>query len=233
MAVWNDVLSENDRKVLAARKPREFSGFGERPALVIIDMNVGAVGEDRPIYEQLDRYPTAMGNYAWEAIRHMQKLIPAARAARIPIIYSKHVFKVIHGLPRCDDPTYPFSELSPLSELQPEIAPEPGDLLIEKQRASVFFHTPLLYVLMDKKVDTLIIIGNSTSGCVRATAVDGSYYPSFKVAVVEECVFDRIELSHKTALFDMQFKYCDVVKLDQVMGYLGQIAEIKAERAPV
>ena len=233
MAVWDDVLSEHDQKVFAARKPRQLTGFGERPALLVIDMNIGAVGEDRPIYEQLDRYPGGCGPYAWEALRHMQKLIPAAREAAIPIIYSKHIFRAIHDLPRATDPTFYYSELSPLSEFQPEIFPEPGDLLIEKQRASVFFQTPLLYVLMNKGVDTLIIVGNSTSGCVRATAVDGSYYPAFKVAVVEECVFDRVELSHKAALFDLQFKYCDLVSLGQTMDYLDQIQAVKAETARV
>ena len=231
MEIWEDVLSEHDQKVVASRKLRAPTGFGENPALLVIDMNVGAVGEDRPIYEQQDKYPGACGPYAWAALRQMQKLIPKARNAGIPVIYSKHIFKAIHDLPRAKDPKYPYSELSPLSEIQPEVAPEPGDLLIEKQRASVFFQTPLLYVLMDKKVDSLLLIGNSTSGCVRATAVDASYYPAYKVSVVEECVFDRLELSHKAAIFDMQFKYCDVVNLNETMEYLDQLAEIKAERA--
>ena len=233
MAVWDDALSEHDRKVLAGRKPRKVTGFGDRPALLVVDMNVGAVGENRPIYEQLDRYPGNCGPYAWAAIHHMEKLIAAARAGGIPIIYSRHIMRAVHDLPRANDPTFQYSELSPQSELQPEVAPQPGDLLIEKQRASMLVNTPLLYVLMDKQVDTLLIVGNSTSGCVRATAVDASYYPSFKVSVVEECVFDRIELSHKASLFDLQFKYCDVVQIDHAMEYLGQIAEIKAERAGV
>ena len=231
MALWDSLLSEHDKKVDSFRKFRQQTGFGERPALIVIDMNVGAVGEDRPIFEQLDKYPGACGPFAWAALKHMQKLIPAARNAGVPVIYSKHIFKAIHGLPKHDDPSFPYSELSPLSEIQPEVAMEPGDLLIEKQKASVFFHTPLLYVLMAQKVDSLILIGNSTSGCVRATAVDGSYYPAFKISVVEECVFDRIELSHKAALFDMQFKYCDVVGVDKTMKFLEQLAEIKAERA--
>ena len=104
--------------------------------------------------------------------------------------------------------------------------------MIEKTRASVFFSTPLLYVLMNQKVDTLIITGNSTSGCVRATVVDASYYsPAFKVVMAEEAIFDRIELSHKAGLFDMQLKYADLKTTDEIIAYLDQIQAIRAETA--
>ena len=103
--------------------------------------------------------------------------------------------------------------------------------MIEKTRASVFFSTPLLYLLMNKKVDTLIIAGNSTSGCVRATVVDASYYPMFKIVMAEEAIYDRIELSHKAGLFDMQLKYADLKTTDEVITYLDQIQAIRAETA--
>ena len=224
MSVWEDSLTEHDRQVVALRPSRALNGFGERPALLVVDMNRGAVGEDRPIYEQLDRYPGACGNFAWAAVRHMQRLIPMAREAGIPVIYSKHIFRAIHDLPRANDPTYGYSELSPLSEIQPEVAMQQGDLLIEKQRASVFFQTGLIYVLLNKKIDTLLVVGNSTSGCVRATAIDAIGY-EFKVSVIEECVFDRIELSHRASLFDLQFKYCDVISVDQASDYLAAVQE--------
>ena len=221
MAVWDQFLTENDRKVLAARKPRGKRGFGERPALLVIDMQVTACGEDRPIYEQLDRYSGACGPYAWEAIRHMQKLLPAARAAGVPVIYTKHVFRPTTGLPQAA-PESPFSSLNPLSEIPEEIAMQEGDLLLEKQVASVFFHTGLIYMLLNLGVDTLLVVGNSTSGCVRASVVDAGGY-RFKVAVIEECVFDRIEMSHAASLFDIQFKYADVVNLPEVYEYLSQV----------
>ena len=233
MPVWDDVLSEHDRKVLEVRPLRRRGGFGDRPALLVIDMNCGAVGEDRPIYEQLDEYPGACGLYGWAAIPHMQEVIRAARGAGIPVVYSKLIFKAIHDLPRANDPKYMFSELSPQSEIQPEVAPQPGDLIIETQQHSAFAQTPLLPVLLNKKVDTLIITGCSTSGCVRATVVDATFYHCFKVAVVEECVFDRAELSHKAALFDLQRMYCDVVSQKEVMEYIEQQKAVKAETAAV
>ncbi len=221
MAAWDQFLSENDRKVLSARRPRAKRGFGERPALLVIDMQYTACGEDRPIWEQVDRYPGACGPYAWESIRHMQKLLPAARAAGVPVIYTKHVFRPSIGLPLAD-PASGYSSLNPLSEIPTEVAMEEGDILIEKQVASAFFHTGLIYILLHLKVDTLLVVGNSTSGCVRASVVDAGGY-KFNVAVVEECVFDRIEMSHAASLFDIQFKYADVVNLPEVYEYLGRV----------
>ena len=233
MPQWDDVLTDNDRRLMGMgfdmRKP---TGFGENPALVVIDMNMGSVGEDRPVYEQFDRYPRTCGEYGWRALPYIQRLIEKARETKIPIVYSRHVFRAAHDLPRADDPEFPFSELSPQSELVAEITPRPGEIMIEKTRASVFFSTPLLYLLMNKKVDTLIIVGNSTSGCVRATVVDASYYsPMFKVVLAEEAIYDRIELSHKAGLFDMQLKYADLKTTDEVITYLDQIQAIRAETA--
>ena len=232
MAIWDDLLSEHDQRVMAARAQRtsllkgevpRHKGFGERPALLNIDMNVGAVGENRPIYEQLDSYPSACGSYAWAAIPYQQQLMAVARAAGIPVIYSIHTLRAAHQLAGHGDPDYSHSELSPQSEFQPEVAPRPGDLVVEKYCASVFFDSPLLRILQEKKIDTLLLMGNSTSGCVRATAVDGSYYPGLTICVVGEAVFDRFELSHKAALFDMNMKYAKLVSSIEVLDYFKRL----------
>ena len=198
MAIWEDLLSEHDRKVLAAIYPRQPMGFGERPALMVIDMNVGAVGEDRPIYEQLDVYPRSCGSFAWSTVRNLKRLLPAVRAAGIPIIYTKQIFKGI------DEPlkhlASTYTEVNPQSEIHPEIGPQPGELVIEKERPSAFYNTHLLDVLLSKKIDTLILTGTSASGCVRAHAQDAVFTPGFKVSVVKECIMDRTELSLKAAL---------------------------------
>jgi nicotinamidase-related amidase len=199
---------------------REKGKLGTRPALLVIDMQLGVVGEDRPIYEQQDKYPFACGNFAWLAIRHLQKLIPTAREAAIPIVYSRHIFRPESGLAVA--PNSPFRPGIPESEIIKEIAPIKGDIYLEKNRASIFFHTPAAYILYDKKVDTLLITGNTTSGCVRASAIDGAGY-NFKVAVIEECIFDRLELEHKASLFDLWFKYCEVISVDEVYQYIGAI----------
>ena len=94
------------------RKP---TGFGENPALVVIDMNMGAVGEDMPVYEQFDRYPRTCGEYGWRALPYIQRLIDKAReTTKIPIVYSRHVFRAGHGLARGTTiPDLPYSEAQP------------------------------------------------------------------------------------------------------------------------
>ena len=233
MAIWDNILSEHDRNVLKARPSRSSRGLGERPAVLVIDMNCGAVGENRPNYEQVGEFPGACGLFAWTAIPHMQEVIRAAREADLPVVYTKLIFKVTHDLPRAKDPNYRFSELSPQSEILPEIAPQPGDLMIETQQHSGFCQTPLLPVLLNKKVDTLIVIGASTSGCVRATIVDATTYQCFKVAVVEDAVCDSFELSHQAALFDLQRMYCDVVPAKEAIEYIAEVKAAKTETVSV
>src|SRR5690349_12709309 len=111
--------------------------------------------------------------------------------------------------------------------IRPEFKPQPQDVVITKQRASVFFGTPLIAHLTQLGVQTLIICGESTSGCVRATAVD-AYSLGFHVVLVEECCFDRSLLSHKVNLFDLHHKYADVMKIDEVVAHLDAMAVRKA-----
>ena len=233
MAIWNNILSDHDRQVLEARPSRPSRGLGEHPAVLVIDMNCGAVGTNRPNYEQVDEYPGTCGLFAWSAIPNMQEVIAAARNANIPVVYTKLIYKATHDWPRAKDPNYRFSELSPQSEILPEIAPQPGDLLIETQQHSGFCQTPLLPVLMNKKVDTLIVIGASTSGCVRATVVDATTYQCFKVAVVEDAVCDSLDISHQSALFDLQRMYCDVLPSKEIVEYIASVKAAKAEPVSV
>jgi nicotinamidase-related amidase len=102
----------------------------------------------------------------------------------------------------------------------PSLAPVDGELVARKSRASAFFGTPVSTWLRQLDVDTLIVAGESTSGCVRASVVD-AYSLGLKVSVVEEAVFDRSTLSHKVNLFDMHLKYASVRHLDEVLGYLA------------
>ena len=100
-----------------------------------------------------------------------------------------------------------------------EFPPQPEDVIITKQRASIFQGTPLFSHLSLLGIQSLIICGESTSGCVRASAVDG-YSSGFHVSLVEECTFDRAELTHKVNLFDLHHKYVDVMHLDEVVAHL-------------
>ena len=101
---------------------------------------------------------------------------------------------------------------------------QPEDLMIYKQRASSFFGTPLVAHLTQAGVDTVIIAGESTSGCVRASVADAYNY-GFHVVVVEECCFDRNQLTHKVNLFDMHHKYADVMHIDEIAEHLEAFPE--------
>ena len=221
--IWENLLSEHDKKCLA--NTSEFAprrGLGGKPAIIVIDMQKSVIGEDRPIYEQQDKYPYACGNFAWTAIRHIEKLLPFARERGIPVVYTRHCYRPEYGYanrPKNDV----FAHDDPGSRIIAEIAPVvPGDIIIEKQGASAFFSTALPHSLRSRGVDTVLVVGNTTSGCVRASAIDATGY-GFKTAVIEECVFDRLEMAHKASVFDLQYKYCDVLNADEVYEYLRSL----------
>ena len=219
MAVWDQFLTEDDRKVLAARAPRQPKGPGSRNALLLIDMQDTAMGYDKPIWEQLDEYSGACGPHAWKALKVQQDLLAAARQAGMPIIYTKHVFHPYMELP-ASAPTNNFSSQNKKSEVPAEIAMQPGDILVEKQPASAFAYPNLPLILRQHGIDGLLVGGNSTSGCVRATCVDGAA-AGYHIQVIEQATFDRIEFSHAASLFDMQFKYCDVIGADEALRQIG------------
>jgi nicotinamidase-related amidase len=110
------------------------------------------------------------------------------------------------------------------NEIVEEVAPQPGELVLKKAAASAFHGTPLLFHLIHEGFDTVIACGETTSGCVRASVVDGCTY-RFHMGVVEECCFDRTQASHWMNLFDMNQKYADVVKKQQAIGYFETVSE--------
>ena len=112
---------------------------------------------------------------------------------------------------------------TPGSEISPLVAPEPADIVLQKNKPSAFFGTPLLGLLISRKVDTLLITGGATSNCVRATVFDAASH-NFRPIVVEECVFDRFKLSHQTSLFDMHRQFADVIQLAEVLAYLDGLS---------
>ncbi|MBC7334789.1 MAG: isochorismatase family protein [Clostridia bacterium] len=227
--IWEDKLSDTDRLVITRGGYGKSRGLGERPLLLIIDVQYNYVGEDLPIAEQLDRWPSGGGAVAWQAVRHIATLREAARQAGIPIFYSRNVQKQTLAFDLFQTKTVrdqsKYLEGRPETQIVKELEPAPGELVIDKSYASLFYGTPFLSYLVKLRVDTLLITGGSTSGCVRATAVDAATR-NFNVAVVEECVYDRIELSHKASLLDLWMKYCDVISLEEALHYLRQLKRV-------
>src|SRR5207244_5479385 len=173
-------------------------------------------------------YPNSCGEYAWAAIAPTKRLLAAARAAGLPVFYSTGDTRaesrpsLVTATKRNKPPVDPADFV-----IRPEFKPQPQDVVITKQRASVFFGTALTAHLTQLGVQTLIVCGESTSGCVRATAVD-AYSHGYHVVLVEECCFDRSLISHQVNLFDMHHKYTDVMRLDEVVEPLETLAVRKA-----
>ena len=201
---WDDVISAEAREMY--RPYERLRRVGERPALLAIDLY-------NLVYER--DHPSSCGELAWAAIEPTRRLLAAARAAAIPVLYSTR------------DPDMRVASThrrrAPVGEdayeIKKELAPQPDDIVVRKQRASVFFGTPLVAHLNQLGVRSLIVCGESTSGCVRASVVD-AYSHGYPTVVVEECTFDRHLLSHKVNLFDMHYKYADVMHLDEVLAAL-------------
>ena len=226
MAIWDDAITERDKLVLKACGYGRVRGLGKRPALVVIDMNYNWVGDRRePVLESIKRIRHSCGEEAWDAVSVVHKLMDKARQKRIPVIYTTGIGAAANYESKRrpwknhrheEDQTHTFSERM---EIVKEIAPQPEDIVIHKLKPSGFFGTPLHSILNDYAVDTLLVTGGSTSGCVRATVIDAFSF-NYYVAVVEDGTFDRIQLSHKANLLDMNMKYADVMKADDASLYL-------------
>jgi nicotinamidase-related amidase len=225
--VWNGLLTEMDELVIVKGGYGRARGLGGKPLLLIIDVQYNYVGSDQPILEQLQEWPSGGGSEAWKAVRNISAVKQAAKACKVPVIYSRNVQKHTlafdgFGAKTVRDQTK-YLEGSLGVQIISELKPDPDDLVIDKSYASVFYGTPLQSWLVKLGIDTLIIVGGTTSGCCRATAVD-AVTRCYNVAMVEECLFDRISVSHKVALLDLWMKYCDVVSRAEIQKYLINIA---------
>jgi maleamate amidohydrolase len=224
--VWDDYLTERDRQVYESAGYGKRMGFGTRPALFVIDVQYNFCGDEpQPILEAVKKYRTACGEEAWQAIPHIEQLMKICREKSLPIFYTVserrpdmldsgvQVGKSHRGTEKTsEEGTHATQTVAPL-------APRPEDFLIGKRKPSAFFGTPFMSHLNFLDIDTLIVTGCTTSGCVRATSVDAFSY-NFKVVIPEETTFDRFQSSHAMNLFDLNCKYADVIPTDEVARYL-------------
>ena len=212
---WKDII---DDEILEIYEPyRREVHVGRNPAVLAIDLyNKAYQGGSRPLREVNRRYPGSCGENAWKAIEPTRALLTAARKAGLPVISTTRHADTDGA------PTHRRmgKEAEELYHIKEELTPLPGELVIYKERASGFFGTPLIAHLRKIGSDSLIILGESTSGCVRASTVDAYSY-GFHTVVVEECTYDRSMLSHKVNLFDLHHKYADVMHLDEVIEHLA------------
>jgi len=217
--IWEDLLSEQDRQVITkagydkeGASSWDSRGMGTNPMVLVIDMQRLVVGEDEPILDAIDDYRTAMGEIAWDAIDHIEPFLSFAREQGLPVTYTRVVPSSY------DDPHH-----EDLDIVEP-VAPKEGETVIDKSYASAFYGTDLLSRLVRGDHDSVIIVGNSTSGCVRATAIDAQQN-GFDVILPQECLFDRIEASHKIALMDLWMKYAEVLEREEVEEFVREVTE--------
>lgn len=190
-------------------------GFGKNPALLIIDFNNG--------FNDPDHFG---GGNIPSAIEHTKELLDIARHLELPIAYTTHTYAEDgseDGLFNLKAPG--MKVLVPGSwyaKIVDELAPRPGERVIEKHYPSGFFSTDLAGWLAKRQIDTVIVSGCTTSGCVRATVVDAMGH-GFRPMVPRECVGDRAAGPHEANLFDMHQKYADVMPLADVIDELEKL----------
>jgi maleamate amidohydrolase len=225
--VWDQFLSDQDRAYDQAHPTfAQKRSLGSRPALLMIDVYRCAFGNaPAPLLEAVEVDELSCGYAAWTALPHLQGLLAGAREAQLPVF---HVTKQVdvpaweqldgaglaawHGPSPTEAQRYEFMD---------EVAPRPGEIVLRKASTSVFTGTPLTSMLTEMQIDTLVIAGESTSGCVRAAVVDARNQ-RYSVLVPEECVFDRTEASHAVSLYDMHRKYAHVTGLDDALAFMNK-----------
>lgn len=197
--------------------------LGQRPALMVIDVTRAFCGQPgQSLAESTAEWPTSCGPAAWEAMPHIEVLLDAARRASLPVVYTTAqpgAERFFGGVVKMRAGRTSVMSRPGAVDIPPQIAPRDDELVLQKPKASAFFATPLIAHLQRLGADSLIFCGTTTSGCVRASVVDGFSwgYPTF---VVQEAVFDRSQLSHEIGLFEMNVKYADVITLSETLDWL-------------
>lgn len=234
MKPWDQFLTEQDRAVLAKGKFGTRMGFGERPAVVVIDAQRYMVGEPGRDAE----WPSSCGEVGRTAVAQIASVVQAAQGRGVPCFFTRFELAPdgsdigVYGRKRklLDSPHWCLAGTRG-AELVPQLQPAPGDIVFVKKKPSGFHGTPLLGYLVQRQVDTVIIMGGATSNCVRATVFDASSY-NLRAIVPQEAVFDRIPISHAISLFDMDRQFADVVPAADVIAYLNALPRRAAGARP-
>jgi nicotinamidase-related amidase len=230
--VWDRFLTEQDKAHLAASAPIRSRGFGKTPAVLSVDNYRKALG-DRPehLLDAIQTWPSSTGLAGWAAADKIAELLLVARGARIPVIHVTGLAEEESGISpwgaalggrhgratRSDEEVDRYRRRFDFID---QAAPIPGEVVLKKTGPSGFFGTPLLAHLIARHIDTLIVCGESVSGCVRATVTDGCAN-RLHVVVVEECVYDRHEATRAMNLFDIDQKYGDVVSFEEAVAWMA------------
>lgn len=213
---WMRVVPETERALYLQSGFGERQPFGERPALIVIDVTLSFTGSrPQPVADAIREFPTACGEVAWEALPRIAQLLQLFRDRSWPVVFTRNdsldqVFAGGATKRVRSRPSPPEGQKFP-----PGIDPLESEWVLEKAKASCFFATPLNSYLQMRKVDTVVVCGVSTSGCVRASVVDACSH-GYTTYLVDDCCFDRSHFAHCANLFDISAKYASVVSLAEL-----------------
>lgn len=223
-APWSDFISDDDERRYAAAGFGKAVGMGARPALLIIDVQYRTVGDSpKPFFESLEDYRTSCGEVGWQAADKIRQLLELFRERDLPILYPYVAPKLSYDGGRLGAKVPSIMEVPERGyAFVDAIAPREQDILLPKRHPSAFFGTPLTSYLIDRQVDTLVVTGCTTSGCVRGTVVD-AFALNFRVTVPSDAVYDRTPAVHQVNLFDMAQKYADVMPTAEVLERIAGV----------
>ena len=208
-------MSDDDLLVNTQRAYNTRVGFGAKPALILIDFCQAYFDPDCVLYAEVD-----------DAIAAALRVRAAARAAGVPVILTNVVYHpmAIDGgrFYEKASPLKNFLKGSPMGAFGPGLVPHDNELIVSKQYPSAFFGTSLASTLTALGIDSVLLTGLTTSGCVRATCVDAMSH-GFRTAVIAEACGDRHPAPHEANLFDMNAKYADVVSEAEAIAFLGSL----------
>ena len=206
---WDSSVTESDVEALKRAFGGNLIGFGNKVALLIIDMSYGFVDSS---------FPLGSSETGWPCVANIQSLLDIAREKQIPVIYTTGAWrnnKIERGLWKSSPEVEKRMQEDKAYQIVDEIAPLHTEPVIYKSSPSGFHGTNMVNMLVRNNVDTVIITGMVTSGCVYATVIDAFSY-GFRVIIPEEAVADRSSTVHEVSLFSIHMKYGDVIKINEV-----------------
>ncbi|GGF90994.1 isochorismatase family protein [Paenibacillus abyssi] len=217
MKEWMKSIPESEFRNYVKSGHRRPLTMGKNPALVVIDVTIGFVGsKPQPLEEALKEYSSACGDAFWKDVPQYQRLIALFREKKYPVIFTRadrynqqfagKATKAVRQI----DPNDPY-----FNEFPAAVSPLKEEWVLDKTKASMFFDTSLNSYLVKHQIDTVVVCGGSTSGCLRASVVDSCSH-GYTTFVVEDCCFDRSYFAHCANLFDMDAKYASVLSLDEL-----------------
>jgi maleamate amidohydrolase len=204
------------KRVYEAARLGQAVTMGERPAVLVVDFSCGFTDPE-----------CALGSELSDEVESTRRLLDAARAKGLPVVFTTIGFE-----PSLRDGGLWLQKVPSLGDLQiggrwveidPRLAPREDETIVLKKGASAFFGTNLTAILVSQGVDSVVLCGATTSGCIRATAID-LLQNGFPAMVPRECVGDRARAPHEANLFDIHAKYADVVSLDDALAYVETVA---------